>query len=267
MCDIANKLYLGDSREVLKTFPDKTIQCVVTSPEYYGNSRWHHGTLDDFLALQKSVFEQVFRSLKEDGVVFVNINDVFIKDRGYLNVPGLLDLELRKLGFVAPQKPIMWERDTALPNATRLQDLYEYVFVYSKNLTPKFNKEALRTPAKYTSDRRPDKTGLATKDMPNLWKINKVFSDGRQNVKAHSCPFPYKLVENCLLLATVPGDLVLDPYAGSGTTCYVTKGMGRKYVGVEINEDYYKDALRNIESGTSVYKYEPGLFLAQQKLF
>lgn len=266
--DFENKILLGDSALVLKEVPEKAVQCVVSSPEYYGNVRWSHSSLEDFLALQKSVFLECFRVLKDDGTMFININDHFIQSEDqYLNVPAHLDFLLRGIGFICPQPTIIWLKDTAMVPKNRLQDIWEYIFIYSKISNPKFDKEKLRTVAKYNKDRRLDTTNTATKAMPNVWEINKVFADGVNHKKVHSCPYPTKLVESALTLATGPGDLVLDPYAGSATTCYVAKEMGRKYLGIEIDKTYYEDALRNVENSMSVYKYEPGFSRAQKTLF
>jgi DNA modification methylase len=265
--EIVNRIFLGDSQDVLGKFTENSVQCVITSPEYYGNQRWEHGSLEEFLEVQRGVFSQVFRILRDDGTVFVNINDKSING-AYLNVPNMVDFELRKIGFVSPEKPIIWYRDTALPNSGKLQDVYEYIFVYAKNLNPKFDKEKLRTKAKYNDERKLDKLGLETKSVPNVWEMNKLFTNGTSIVKTHSCPFPRELVERCVVLATDDGDVVLDPFMGSGTTAYVAKSMGRKYSGVEINREYFEDCLKNIEmesSVRSVSKIELGI--RQRTLF
>jgi len=263
-----NKLYLGDSSEVLKSFGSGTVQTVISSPEYWGNSRWYKTSLDDFLAEQRRVFQECFRVLKDDGTMFINVYDHFIpEEKQYLNVPAKLDAIIRDIGFLSPQPVIFWVRDTSLPAPKKIQSLVEYIFVYSKIPNPKLDREKLRTKAKYNKDRRLDKTGTATKPMPNVWEINKVFADGREHKKIHSCPFPPKLVENCLLLATDEGDVVLDPFLGSGTSCYVAKGMNRQYIGIEIDKDYYNDALKNMETGTSVYKTSSNIQVSQKTLF
>jgi DNA modification methylase len=247
--EIVNRIFLGDSQDVLGKFTENSVQCVITSPEYYGNQRWEHGSLEEFLEVQRGVFSQVFRILRDDGTVFVNINDKSING-AYLNVPNMVDFELRKIGFVSPEKPIIWYRDTALPNSGKLQDVYEYIFVYAKNLNPKFDKEKLRTKAKYNDERKLDKLGLETKSVPNVWEMNKLFTNGTSIVKTHSW------------------DVVLDPFMGSGTTAYVAKSMGRKYSGVEINREYFEDCLKNIEmesSVRSVSKIELGI--RQRTLF
>jgi DNA modification methylase len=266
--NLFDKAYLGESSDVLKDFPKESIQCVVTSPEYYGNQRWRKRGWEELLEDQVRVFEQCYRVLKSDGTMFININDVFDKEQGeYINYPFILENVIRKIGFRTPQPVIIWERDTALVNKARLQDIWEYVFMFSKTLKPKFDKEKLRVPAKYDKSRRLDKTGTATKAAPNIWRINKVFTNGRNHKKVHSCPFPRKLVENCVTMATDINDVVLDPYAGSFTSCYVAKEMGRKYVGIEINEVYYKDGIRNIENSKSVYKQDDGINSTQLSIF
>ncbi len=266
--NLFNNVYLGDSKVVLGQFPGESIQCVVTSPEYYGNQRWRKRGWEELLRDQMLVFQQCYRVLKRNGTMFVNINDVFDKEQGeYINYPFLLENAIRSIGFRTPQPVIIWERDTALVNKTRIQDIWEYVFMFSKTLEPKFDKEKLRVPAKYDKSRRLDKTGTATKASPNVWHINKVFTNGRNHKKVHSCPYPRKLVENCLTMATDEGDVVLDPYVGSGTSCYVAKEMGRNYVGIEINEVYYEDCVNNIENSKSVYKEDEGLNSTQLSIF
>lgn len=269
--NFVDRLFLGDAENVLAGMPDSFVQCVVTSPEYYGNQRWEKTTLSDMVEAQARVFKECFRVLKDDGVMFVNVNDIFDKkEREYLNYPFRLEMAIRDLGFKCPQPVIIWERDTALVNKSRIQDVWEYILIFSKSLSPKFNKDRIQVPAKYNKKRQLDRTGTATKSCPNIWKINKVFSNGKSHTKVHSCPFPHELVENCLRLATDEGDIVLDPYSGSSTSCYVSRSMGRRYIGIEVNEEYYNDSLKNMEAGSSVSNtcdYVPSSSDKQPSLF
>jgi len=268
MVDIVNKVHLGDAYEVLQSFPDNFVQTIITSPIYFSNDRWKNEELDFYLARHQKIFAECFRVLREDGTLFLNINDHYVQSEGqYLNVPAKYDYFLRVIGYYQPQKPIIWLKDTALVPKNKLQDIWEYVFIYSKSKNPKFDKDKIQVPAKYNKDRRLDKTGTATKACPNVWEINKVFADGRTYVKKHSCPFPEKLVENCITLSTDENDVVLDVFSGAGTVCYVAKNMNRKYIGIEIDKDYYEDSLRNIELSSTVHKTDLFFGIKQPKIF
>lgn len=254
---LVDKIYLGEASDVLSSFPEKFVQSIVTSPEYFSNHRWKKTSLDEYLEIHRKVFKECYRVLRKDGTMFININDMFVQESNeYLNVPAKLDSVLRSMGFRMPQPPIIWLKDTAMPNSKRMQDIWEYIFVYSKSFEPKFDKEKLQVKSKYNKGRRLDLNGTATKSAPNVWAINKVFSDGRVHLKEHSCPFPPELVKNCLLLSTDENDVVLDCFSGSGTTCYVAREMDRRFIGVEVNEKYYEDSLRNLSRNSSVVKAE-----------
>lgn len=263
--EITNKLFLGEASDILSEFPS-CIQCIVTSPEYYGNHRWKRETIENYMERHGKVYEKCFQVLKEDGIFFLNLSDHYIpSEKQYLNIPAIVDRQLRDIGFIMPQPPIIWLKDTAMSNKIRLQNIYEYLFIYSKSPKPKFDKQRLRVPSKYNKKRRFDKTGASTKAMPNVWKINKVFADGRTYSKEHSCPFPAKLVANALTLATDVGDIVLDPFMGSATTCYVAKSMNRNWVGIEIDETYYNDAVQNMMHETNINQLDVSNLLVKEQ--
>lgn len=269
MCvdDVVDTIFLGEASEVLRSLPESFVQCIVTSPGYFGNHRWKKEPLDSYMERHLLIYKECYRVLKEDGVFFLNISDMFNpREKQYLNLPAKVDAQMREIGFKMPQPPIIWLKDTAMSNKTRLQHVWEHILIYSKSTNPKFYKERLRVPSKYNKQRRFDTTGTATKAMPNVWHINKVFADGRKNSKVHSCPFPTKLVANALTLSTDEGDVVLDPLCGAATVCYVAKEMGRKWVGVEIDAEYHKNAVGNMTGENKINPVDLNYLESQEQV-
>ena len=138
--NIINKVYLGEASEVLNMFPDKFIQVVMTSPAYYGNSRWSYKSIEDYMQQHVKVIKEIYRVLKDDGVVFWNINDSYVqKDQEYTDLCAYFYFAFKNCGFHKNQKTVIWKRDSGIPTS-KLQDYYEFVMVFSKGASPKFDK-------------------------------------------------------------------------------------------------------------------------------
>ena len=173
------------------------------------------------------------------------------KSKDLIGIPWMLAFALRDDGWYLRQD-IIWHKPNPMPESVkdRCTKSHEYIFLLSKNKNYYYNNEAIKEPAKDwgTRDRSNGKyhnpgsglvphSGLTKsyerKNKRSVWSVTKKPYKG-----AHFATFPPDLIEPCILAGSEPGDIILDPFMGSGTTAMVAKQHGRYYMGCELHEDY-----------------------------
>ena len=174
-----------------------------------------------------------------------------LKSKDLIGIPWMLAFALRADGWYLRQD-IIWHKPNPMPESVkdRCTKAHEYIFLLSKNKNYYYNNEAIKEPAKDwgTRDRSNGKyhnpgsglvphSGLTKsyerKNKRSVWSVTKKPYKG-----AHFATFPPDLIEPCILAGSEPGDIILDPFMGSGTTAMVAKQHGRYYMGCELHEDY-----------------------------
>jgi len=309
-------ILIGDVREQLKTLEDNSIQCVVTSPPYWGlrdygqdNQLGLETSPDEYIANMVEVFREVRRVLKDDGTFWLNIGDSYkpagkggstkagfneryfgkefksdkqsakenhldrsklkadVKEKELVGIPWRLALALSADGWYLRQD-IIWAKPNVMPESVRdrCTKSHEYVFLLTKSPRYYYDHVAIKEPVSDVSLKRA-KSGLKT-DRPSaktspggidveemgtrfvnpegrnkrdVWFIPTASSKG-----AHFAVMPERLVEPCVLAGTAEGDIVLDPFFGSGTVGVVALRHNRKYIGIELNPEYAEVAKKRL---------------------
>ena len=223
-------LLQSDCIEGLKGLEDNSVNCIVTSPPYnkkgllgkvtQGNQIWGKFNIDyntygddmpeeEYQSWMVAFLNECHRVIKPDGSIFFNHKPRRYKNRCYLPTDFIQhsNAELYQL--------IIWDRRNS-PNIRNdvLVPCTEHVYWLCKD-KPKVFRDAIA--AEYKTE---------------VW----IISPERQG--KHPAPFPEQLVRNCIQLTTQEGDLVLDPFMGSGTTARVSQNLKRKWIGFEIDEKY-----------------------------
>jgi len=242
-----NKIYLGDARDVLKGFPEKSVDLIVTSAPYddlrkYGNpkSTWNREVFE-------GVAVELVKVLKDGGVLVWIINDKTEKGSetgtSFRQALHFMDLGLKL------NDTMIWEKTNPLPQVKqpRYSQVFEYMFVFSKGVPKTFNP--IMEPCKCaglnyhsTCKNMGGENGRTKKNFninkekvaSNIWEIAVA-----QNKTSHPAVFPFEIAYRHILSWSNEGDIVLDPFIGSGTTALAAKELKRKYIGIEINEEYY----------------------------
>jgi DNA modification methylase len=175
-----------------------------------------------------------------------------LKTKDLTGVPWMLAFSLQKDGWYLRQD-IIWHKPNPMPEAVkdRCVKSHEYIFLMSLKPRYYFDYEAIQEKAIYTGDNRASRddsrrgellvNSMAATSQPtgefrnkrDVWSINTA-----QSGEAHFAVFPEKIPELCIKAGTKEGDVVLDPFMGSGTTANVAKRLGREWIGIELNEDY-----------------------------
>lgn len=261
-----NNIYCLDNIVGIGQLDSETIDLTVTSPPY-DNLRDYNGFSWNFEELSK----ELFRVTKQGGVLVWVVGDStskfsesltsFKQAIYFTDVCGfnLLDTMIYKKKSYAP----------AYPTLRRYAGVFEYMFVFSKGRPKTFNslKELKSTnPStlerkKYslqTSMRQKDGSkvikkvidnGSDYKDKTNIWEYipSGNYANDKFSIK-HPAPFPEKLAEDHILTWSNEGDLVFDPFSGSGTTAKMAKLNNRKYIGFDISQEYVDIASKRVES-------------------
>lgn len=256
---IPNKLILGDSRRVLNEFPKDTAQLIFTSPPYYNAKPEYSEYIDykGYLNSLKEVFTKCHKVLSEGRFLIVNISPVLIKrvsrNASSKRIPIPFDLHpiLDKIGFefiddihwVKPEGA-GWSLGRGRRFAADRQPLQykpvvltEYILVYRKRTT-----KLIDWNIRNHHDQSLVKESLIGDDYDktNLWKISPSHS------KLHPATFPDELVEKVIKYYSFKGDLVLDPFAGSGTLGRVAAKLDRRFVLIEKEKRYFDFAKKSL---------------------
>jgi DNA modification methylase len=255
-------LYLGDNVAVMKeVVRDESIDLVVTSPPY-DNLRTYGGHSWDF----EGVAQQLWRVIKPGGVVVWVVNDETI-DGSETGTSFRQALRFMEIGFRLTDTMI-WTKgafSAVGSTAVRYGPAFEFMFVLSKGKTAKFNPISDRknaVPFRTINGTIKDKDGTARpvsnigKQMGecgirfNYWLI----SPDKDSL--HPAPFPEAIARDHILSWSNENDIVLDPFAGSGTTAKMARMMGRRFIGIEINPEYCEIAANRLRQNVLPFDLE-----------
>jgi len=236
-------VYLGSCTELLTQIPDGTAQLVVTSPPYnIGKEYENRLKLETYLEQQARILAECARTLRPGGSLCWQVGNYI--DRGEI-VPldTVLYPIIKSLGLKMRNR-IIWHFEHGLHCSNRFSGRYETIVWFTKGDDYVFNLDTVRVPQKYPGKKhfKGPKAGQYSgnplgKNPGDLWVIPNVKSNHVEKT-AHPCQFPVELIERLVLSMTDPGDLVLDPFLGTGTSIIAAIRHGRRGVGAEINQEY-----------------------------
>lgn len=248
MDEYINSIICGDNVEVMRQMPDKCIDLTVTSPPY-DNLRTYNGFSFNF----EEVAQQLYRITKDGGVVVWVVADATIKgsETGTSFRQALFFMEC---GFNL-HDTMIWEKTNPIPlTHNRYEQHFEYMFVFSKGSPKTFNpikipcatkgqirnrKNSNKEEGSAVRNRNEVTVTKSEKIKGNVWEM--PVSNTKYN---HPAIFPEQLVQDHIITWSNPGDIVFDPFLGSGTTAKMALLNGRNYCGIDISEEYCDVARR-----------------------
>lgn len=246
-----NQVIAGDSRS-MGELPDGCVHLMVTSPPYnVGKDYDEDLTLDEYRDLLRDVFRETYRVLAPGGRACVNVAN--LGRRPYLPLHSFIIEDMLALGFLM-RGEIIWNKAASSGGSTAwgswmsasnptLRDVHEYILVFSK---PPFGRPANGRTSTITRDEFLEYT-------KSVWEFP---SESARRV-GHPAPFPVELPRRLIQLYTFLGDVVLDPFCGSGSTCIAALETGRDFVGYDINPEYVELARRRIEAAQRAVPARP----------
>lgn len=257
-----NKTHLGDNTELIKELPNNCVDLTVTSPPY-DDLRTYTGKVDKATRYPggysfpfEALAQELYRVTKPGGVVVWVIGDGTTKEGSETGTSFRQALYFMKCGFLLYDTMIYQKAGPAHPDKVRYQQVFEYMFVFSKGrpktinlIADRKNNWAGHTNFGRNSNRNPDgsmsvaKKPVLIKEFGirfNVWVINAGYGYSTKDTISHEHPatYPEEIPDVHIKTWTEPGDLVLDPFMGSGTTAKMALLNSRKYLGFEMVPEY-----------------------------
>ncbi|MEW6702077.1 MAG: DNA methyltransferase [Bacteroidota bacterium] len=255
------KIFLGDCIYVLKDFEDNSVDLIFTSPPYADSRKNTYGGIhpDKYVEWISPITKELLRVLKLTGTFVLNIKEKVVDGERHTYVIDLIK-EMRKQGWLWTEE-FIWHKKNSYPGKwpNRFRDSWERLLQFNK--AKHFNmyqeevmvpigdwaKSRLKNLSETDKIRDNAKNGSGFgKNVSNwlgrdlVYPTNVLHLATECNNKEHSAAFPDELPEWFIKLFTKEGDVVLDPFMGSGTTVNVANKMGRVGLGIEIVKEYYK---------------------------
>ncbi len=272
-------ILVGDVREQLRTLPDSSVHCVVTSPPYWGLRDYGvtgqlglEATFEAHVTAMAEVFREVRRVLRDDGTAWVNYGDSYL-NKQLVGMPWRVAFGLQADGWYL-RSDIIWAKPNPMPESVtdRPTKSHEHIFLLSKSPRYFYDADAVREDAihagkvvamgpKSLSKRQATGAGVpasgnalademtvpAGRNLRDVWTVATHPYAG-----AHFATFPPELIRPCIRAGCPEGGTVLDPFFGSGTTGLVCDQEGRDWIGIELNPEYASLARRRLNEKQEV---------------
>jgi modification methylase len=275
---IVDHLFTGHAAEVLACFPDGCVDLVVTSPPYWTAVEYDHGenpwdSYETYLADMQSVWNQCARVLRPNGKLCINapimpIPKEMIRQhtRHLKNIA--FDMEHKILSETDLQRYslFIWQKQTS----KMMFGSYPYPGNIIENNTIEFINVYVKPgkPPKFDADVKDANALTRTEWLDLTQQVWFMYPEDVKREGDHPAPFPERLPARLMRLytygavASFPGEVVLDPFVGTGTTCAIAKSMGRRYIGIDINPEYIKLAQERVRDALG---FEPLLLVGRPK--
>lgn len=247
-----NKVYLGDVMELLRKLPDKSVDMIYSDPDYnvgikYGDKSYSV-SFDQYIEWYINLSKESLRVLKDDGNMFL-IN--YPKQNAYLRVKYLDQACYEVLDY-------SWVYNTNIGHSPkRFTTAHRSILHCRKTENNKFYKENVAVPYQNPTDRR-IKQNISNGSkgrMPYDWFYFDLVKNVSREKTFHACQIPQELAEMLIKASTMPGDVVLVHFGGSGSELDVCKRLGRNFISAEIDEKYYQMIIDRLDSGEINQKY------------
>ena len=261
-------LLLGDCRQELAQVADDSVDLIVTSPPYANQRASTYGGVKpaDYVDWFLPITAELQRALNPAGTFILNIKEPAVNGERHTLVIELI-LEMRRQGWLWTEE-FVWHKKNCYPGKwpNRFRDSWERLLQFNRQRKFKMNQEAVMVPVGDWYDNRmrnlsdtdrirdESKVGSGFGKKVENWLgrdlvyptnvLHRATECGNRN---HSAVFPYWLPEWFIDLFTDPGDTVLDPFIGSGTTAFAALDKGRNVIGIEMHEPYYRELKGRLE--------------------
>lgn len=275
--EIRADIYLGNCAEILKALPDDSVDLIITSPPYADQRKSTYGGVktNEYVTWFLPITQELLRVLKPTGTFILNIKEKVQNGERSTYVLELI-LEMRKQGWLWTEE-FIWHKKNSYPGKwpNRFRDSWERLLQFNKNKQFNMYQEEVMVPvgdwaksrlkklSKTDQQRDSSKVGSGFgKNISNwigrdmAYPTNVLHLATECNNKNHSAAFPVGLPEWFIKLFTKDGDVVLDPFMGSGTTNFVAQQMKRNSIGIEIVPEYYRMVKQEL-STLELYLFEP----------
>ncbi len=246
-------LYNGKCEEVIPILEDNSIDLCITSPPYnvdLGNNKFNMNSYDqyednkdydDYINWLKDIFGKLYLKMKKGGRICINVGDPHNgKIPAHIDICHFMIHDLKYL----PMANIIWDKNQTSnfsawgswcsPSSPSFTRMFEYIMIFAK--------ETLKLEEKGETDLTPNEF---KNWASSVWKIQ---PDTKMKKWGHPAVFPVSLPYRCIKMLTWKNALVLDPFNGVGSTAVASELLGRKYIGIELSENYCKTTIDRINN-------------------
>jgi len=238
-----NKIYLGDCIKIMKTLPDKSIDLVFADPPFNIGIKYdvHNDNMpyNEYYEWSKKWIKETHRLLKSNGTIYIAIGDEFAAE---------INVILKKTGFYF-RNWIIWYYTFGQNQRKKFNRAHTHLLYFTKNKDEfTFNDKDIRIPSARQliyKDKRANPIGKIPDDV---WQFSRVCGTFKERIGNHPCQMPEDLLELIIKTSSKEGDLILDPFSGTGTTATVAKKLKRNFLTMEISEEYYNVILKRLEN-------------------
>lgn len=232
------------SSEAMSELPDNSVHLMVTSPPYNVGKLYDENlSLKEYRELLKRVFKETYRVLVTGGRACINVANLGRKP--YLPLHSYIIEDMHDIGFLM-RGEILWDKGNSASPSTAwgsylkannpvLRDVHEYILVFCKDTFARLNPNN-------------KKSTISKEEFLEFTKSVWRFPAERASKVGHPAPFPVELPYHLIQLYTFEGDIILDPFVGSGTTCIAALKTKRKYIGYDNEKEYIELAVRRINA-------------------
>ena len=257
--DYLDTIICGDCEQALQGLPDDAVDLIFTSPPYADQRKTTYGGIrpDEYVEWFLPKADQFYRVLRPSGTFVLNIKERVVDGERHTYVMELV-LEMRRRGWLWTEE-FIWHKKNSYPGKwpNRFRDNWERLIQFNKRKSFNMYQEAVMVPVGSWAEHRlanlsdtdqirdESKVGSGFgKNVSNWLGRDKVYPNNvlhmatESSNKNHSAVFPIALPTWFIKLFTQPGDVVLDPFLGSGSTAVAALSLGRHFVGIDVNGDY-----------------------------
>jgi DNA modification methylase len=239
-----DRLYCKSS-EMMDELPDCSVQLMVTSPPYNAQKEYDEDlNLEEYLGLLQRVWAETYRVLAPGGRACINVANLGRKP--YIPLHAYIIDQMQGLGFLM-RGEIIWNKAASSSPSTAwgswlsasnpvLRDVHEYILIFSRG--------------SYRRDAQDRENTISREQFLEWTKSVWTFPAVPARKIGHPAPFPEELPNRLIQLFTFKGDVVLDPFVGSGTTCVAAQSTGRHYIGYDTSPEYVQMAERRISAAS-----------------
>ena len=228
-----DKVYFGDCIKIMHSFPEKSVDLVFADPPFNIGIKYDkykdNLTYDEYYDWSKKWITETYRALKDKGSIYIAIGDEFASE---------INLILKQTGSFF-RNWIIWYYTFGQNQRKKFNRSHTHIFYFVKdenNFT--FNADEIRIPSARQliyGDSRANPKGKIPDDV---WGFSRVCGTFKERLGNHPCQMPEAVLERIIKASSNEGNIILDPFAGSGTTLSVAKKLNRKYIGIEVSKKY-----------------------------